>query len=275
MNNQGRRMRHFNLVGLVCSLILGWSHPAPAQADTPRTRMEMGGVRIGMTEAEVMKAIQAFDPSARLSSRSVAYFPYFDGVNDLRTPDFLDQLSFRMSDGTLGVWFASPPSEPRVFAVVRRASLSRPPGSDQLLAGLQERYGPFSARSAPRGGGGAMVHWNEEGKAACASVRGKNGSLQPSPNAMGMLVPPGAVKVLERLARQDALRGALGPSRDPVRCGTVLRYEWLNEPVGHFEAWLVDQGGMVAADRQSAQWVEQLTAEARRKVSRQGTTPKF
>ncbi|MCP2937601.1 hypothetical protein NK983_33390, partial [Salmonella enterica subsp. enterica serovar Typhimurium] len=60
-----------------------------------------------------------------------------------------------------------------------------------------------------------------------------------------------------------------------ARCGIVLRYEWNSEPVQNFEAWLVDQGGMVASNRRSAEWVEQLKAEAVRKLKGQGTAPKF
>ena len=55
----------------------------------------------------------------------------------------------------------------------------------------------------------------------------------------------------------------------------MLRYEWNSEPVQNFEAWLVDQGGMVASNRRSAEWVEQLKAEAARKLKGQGTAPKF
>lgn len=254
---------------------LAWSAPAWAQTTTPLSRMDIAGVRIGMTEAEVVKAIQAFDPGAKMSSRSMAYIPYFDGVNHLQTPEFLDQMGFRTANGGIGVYFTSPPSEPRVLAVSRRESPTQPPSGEQMLSALTAKHGPFNVRSAPSAAGGAVVHWDEEGKAQCLVTKDRRGQRTPSLNAMGTLIPPGAVKVLEQQARQDFFREALGASRDASKCGTVLRYEWGSEPIRSFEAWLVDQGGMVAANRRSVQWVEQLKAEAVRKRQGQGAAPKL
>lgn len=262
---------------LATLMLIGWAVVAPvlAQTATPLSRMDIAGVRIGMTEAEVVKAIQAFDPGAKLSSRSMAYVPYFDGVNHLQTPEFLDQMSFRTANGGIGVYFTSPPSEPRVFAVSRRESPPQPPSGEQMLSALTAKHGPFNVRSAPNASGGVVVHWDEEGKAQCLVAKNNKGQRVPSTNAMGTLLPPDAVKVIEQRARQDFFRDALGASRDPAKCGTVLRYEWISEPIRSFEAWLVDQGGMVAANRKSVGWVEQLKAEAVRKRQGQGATPKL
>jgi len=260
---------------VLLAAVLAWSAPLVAQTTTPLAKMDIAGVRIGMTEAEVAKAIQAFDPSAKMTSRTVAYFPYFDGVNDLKTPEFLDQMGFRTADAGIGVWFAGPPSEPRVFAIVRRGGPTQPPSAEQMLSALTAKHGPFNVRSVPRPGGGVVVHWDEEGKAQCTVMKERNGQRVPSPNAMGTLLPPNAVKVLEQYARQDVFREVLGTSRDVAKCGTVLRYEWGSEPVRSFEAWLVDQGGMVTANRKSVQWVEQLKTEAVRKLQSQGKTPKL
>jgi len=262
---------------IVILMFAGWVGitPALAQTSTPLSRMDIAGVRIGMTEAEVVKAVQAFDPTAKVSSRSMAYMPYFDGVNHLQTPEFLDQLGFRTARGGIGVYFTSPPSEPRVFAVSRRESPPQPPSGEQMLAALTAKHGPFNVRSVPSSAGGVVVHWDEEGKAQCLVVKDRKGQRTPSLNAMGTLLPPNAVKVIEQYARQDVFRDALGASRDAAKCGTVLRYEWGSEPVRSFEAWLVDQGGMVLANRRSVQWVEQLKAEAVRKRQGQGAAPKL
>lgn len=255
--------------------VLAWMTPVPAQTTTPVAKMDIAGVRIGMSEAEVVNAIQAFDSNAKNTSRSVAYFPYFDGVNHLQTSEFLDHMGFRTAHADIGVWFASPPSEPRVLAVVRRSSPAQPPSGEQMLSALIAKHGPFNVRSVPRAGSGAVVHWDEDGKAQCTVAKERNGQRVPWSNAMGTLLPPGAVKVLEQYARQDVFREALGASRDVTKCGIVLRYEWGSEPVRSFEAWLVDQGGMVTANRKSVQWVEQLKAEAVRKLQSEGKTPKL
>ena len=146
-----------------------------------------------------------------------------------------------------------------------------------MMASLVARYGPYAARTPPVAGGRAVVHWSEDGKPQCSVDKDRKGQRIPWNNAMGTLLQPGAVKVLEQYARQRVphLVDALGPTPDVARCGIVLRYEWNSEPVQNFEAWLVDQGGMVASNRRSAEWVEQLKAEAVRKLKGQGTAPKF
>ena len=188
-------------LALAVALIAG-ALPAQAQnATTPAAKLDIAGVRIGMTEAEAVKAVQA----------------------------------------------------------------------------LVARYGPYAARTPPVAGGRAVVHWSEDGKPQCSVDKDRKGQRIPWNNAMGTLLQPGAVKVLEQYARQRVphLVEALGPNLDVARCGIVLRYEWNSEPVQNFEAWLVDQGGMIASNRKSAEWVEQLKAEAVRKLKGQGTAPKF
>jgi len=249
--------------------------PPPAQA-TPRDTLDIAGVRIGMTEAEVVAAMKAFDVQA-VSERDLATFPYFDGVNSLQTPEFLDRLGFKTADSSFSVWFTSPPAESRVMAVFRRGSNAQPPGSEQMLSSLTDKYGPFSARSPARPGGHTVVHWGEDDKPQC--TLDKDGSGQPVPwgQAVGTLLIPNAVNMLEQYARQRMphLLAALGDPPDVSRCGTVLRYEWTSEPVQSFEAWLVDQGGMVATNRDSGEWVEKLKAEAVRKLQSEGQAPKL
>ena len=99
-------------LALAGALIVG-ALPALAQnATTPAAKLDIAGVRIGMTEAEAVKAVQAFDASAKLK-RNLATFPYFDGVNSLESPEFLDQIGVTMAGSGIGIWFASPPAEPR------------------------------------------------------------------------------------------------------------------------------------------------------------------
>lgn len=248
---------------------------APTYA-TPLDKMGIAGVRIGMSEAEVVKAIQSFDANATVK-RVMAEFPYFDGVNSLQTPAFLDHLAIKTSDSGLSVWFASAPSTPLVIAVFRRSGLAQPPGSEQLLSSLTAKYGPVTARNPVRPGGQTVAHWSEDDKPQCSIDKDGNGQLVPWNNAMGTLLIPNAVNVLEQYGRQRVphLVAALGNAPDVARCGTVLRYEWTREPVQSFEAWLVDQGGMIAASRKSSQWVEELKADAVRKLRGQSATPKL
>lgn len=264
------------LPGIFLGVVLSVSVPAHAEG-IPASGMDIAGLRIGMTEADAMAALRAFDPGAKVTRRTVASFPYFDGASMLQAPEFLDQLEVSTNGGPFRVWFTGLPSESRVFAVNRRGAAERPPGSEQFVSSLVSKYGPFDARSPARPGGQTVVQWGEEGKPQCTVGKDRAGQRVPAENSTGTLLPPQAAKTLEQQARQGYphLREALGTAMDPARCGVVLRYEWLGDPVASFEAWLVDQGGMIAMGRQSAQWVEQLKADAVRAREGQGTVPRL
>lgn len=244
--------------------------------DISRDKMDIAGIKIGMTETEVMQAIKTFDASASLSNRYIANYPYNDGVNYFDTPDFLQHLTFQTSDSGFAVWFASPPAESRVYAVSRRSSTQNPPTSDQFIAALTAKYGAASAIS-PSNSGQKFVQWHEQGKPACTVIKDKSGNMIPDNNSTGTLRPPNAVTLLEQQAklRYRRLIDALGPSVDVARCGTVLHYEWIGDVVKNFEVHLVDQGGMVTLNRKSSEWVEELENEAVRKRQAQGAAPKL
>ncbi len=261
-------------VAFACSVLaaaaLGGAAPALAQT----APMDIAGIRIGMTEAEVVKALKAFDAGAQVK-RNMASYPYFDGVNSLQTPEFLDSVGTSVAGSMFTVHFSGPPAEPRVLAVTRRSSNDNPPTGEQFASALIAKHGPAGVRSLPRTGAD-IVQWNEAGKPTCTVLKHGSGQLVPDPG-VGSLFPPTAVKVLEQQARQrhPGLALSMGASVDAARCGTVLRYQWSGEPVRNFEAWLVDQGGMVAAARRSTQWVKGLEAEAVRKRQAQAGTPKL
>lgn len=256
------------------ALLCVWFAAGAHAQGLPVEKMDVAGIRIGMTEAEVMKALKTFDAGARVVRREVASFPYSDGVNILNSPDFLDMLEVNTNGGSFRIWFASPPSESRVYALVRNGSSSQPPTGEQFTTSLVAKYGPPSARSLR---GQPIVQFDQAGKPQCTVGRDRAGQRVPAENTQGTLLPPNATKVLEQQARQSVphLREALGTPADPSRCGTVLRYQWLGDPVRSFEAWLVDQGEMVAIERRSAKWVAGLQSEATAKRKAAGQTPRL
>lgn len=261
-----------------CSVLVGaalaCATPALAQTgSTPAGKMDIAGVRIGMTEAEVVKAIKAFDAGAQVRRRMASY-SYFDGVNSLDTPEFLSRLE---TTNVVTAFFSGPPSEPRVYAVTRAGALDQPPTGEQFLSALVAKYGPVGAQSLPGSVGPRMVQWNEQGKPTCTVVKDQSGRLVPDSSNKGTLIPEIAAKLLEQHARQKfpGMVLSMGSSIDAARCGTVLRYEWLGEPVRNFEARLIDQGALIATNRQSMEWVKQLEAEAVRKRQARGAAPKL
>lgn len=268
-------------IGIVSAALLSVAASAHAQG-VQFNNLDITGIKLGMTEAEVMRAVKAADPTARVMNRIVSYYPYSDGVKGFQTSEFLSELEFRTANqSTFRIWFASPPSEPRAFAIMRNAfDRNNPPSRQQFTAALTAKYGQTQFHYVPNTGSN-VGQWSEPGKPECAvssnariAIDGSNETLLPS-GAVG------AVDVLERMARSknpNLLRN-MGTSIDVARCGTVLRYTWGGPPndpafaISEFTAWLVDQGGMVKAQRKSDQWVKQLEAEAVGK--RQGAVPRL
>lgn len=275
-----RRMRRIVLGG---ALVLGTVSGMAASAQTQGVsadKLDITGIKLGMTEPEVTRAIKAFDPDAQLVNKRMAHYPYSDGVTGFQTPAFLDELEFRAGDSRFRVWFASPPAEPRVYAIHRYSRGNKtPPTRQQFTDALTTKYGPAQIHYLPNTGT-SVVQWTEQGKPVCA-VSTNAGIAVDGGNET--LLPPRAVEALEGMGRSQHpnLRRTMGASVDVARCGTVLRYTWggpANDaafPISEFYVWLVDQGGMIAKDRQSAQWVEQLRAAAVHRRQGQGVTPKL
>jgi hypothetical protein len=259
--------------------ILSISNVAVAQGASA-DKLDLVGIRLGMTEAEVAGAIKAFDPAAKQTSRRMAHYPYSDGVSGFQTPAFLDEIVYQAGDSKIRVWFASPPAEPRVYAIHRYSTGNKtPPTRQQFSAALTSKYGAGHSHYLANTGSNVM-QWNEAGKPECAVSTNARVVVDASPDT---LMPPRAVEVLEGLGKMQHpnLKRSMGSSIDVSRCGVVLRYVWggpANDaafPITEFYAWLVDQGGMVTKNRESLKWVEQQRAEAVRKRQKQGATPKL
>ncbi|QHE84888.1 hypothetical protein [Hydrogenophaga sp. BPS33] len=264
---------------LVFAALMGSVATASAQTISAN-KLDIVGVKLGMTEAEVTSAIKAFDAGAKQVSRRMAHFPYSDGVNGFQTPAFLDEVEYRAGDSKFRVWFAAPPAEPRSYAIHRYSTGNKtPPTREQFSAALTSKYGPGQSHYLANTGSNVM-QWSEQGKPECAVSTNARVVVDSSPDT---LLPPRAVEVLEGLGRAQHpnLRKTMGASVDVARCGVVLRYVWGGPennptfPIPEFYVWLVDQGGMVAKNRQSMQWVKQLEADAARKRQGQGATPKL
>ncbi|PZU09203.1 MAG: hypothetical protein DI605_10600 [Sphingomonas sp.] len=254
---------------------------AVAQSPSP-DRLEVAGLKLGMTEADVTRTIRAFDGKAQLVSRKIATYPYSDGVKGFETPSFLSELEFRTTDSRFRIWFASPPAQPRAFAIHRYLQgMKNPPARGQFVAALDTKYGPAKYYYDPSRGAN-IAQWSQPGKAECAVSTNGSGRI-PVDGGNETLMPPRAVDVLEGMASKNNpnLRRTMGTTMDAARCGVVLRYLWggpandAASPISEFYVWLVDQGGMVANSRQSTQWVKQLEAQAVRARQGQGVTPKL
>jgi hypothetical protein len=106
-------------------VILGASPAAFAQGTAPE-KLDVVGIRLGMTEAEVRGALKAFDPELKIAAVT-GVFNYSDGVNHaLKTPGFLDRLE--AGNGNQGASIKVCFSGPEVLNAMR----PRMPGTSRM-----------------------------------------------------------------------------------------------------------------------------------------------
>lgn len=264
-----RRAAFFStLIGAVLAMLT----PAFAQnAATPAARMDIAGVRIGMTEAEARAALTAFDPSMRII-RATSRYNYSAGdgrPENLSTPEFLDRLEVQPARGGFElfiVYFATPPSEPRVIAIERPtlAHTQNPPTQPQFRSSLLGNYGQPSFAEPHQ------LVWEEAGKPRCAFTRRGNRPYVGHELSRNQVVP---TFLNER--RHQSL--GLTLAGDPAACGQVLTYNYdiWSGPVRAAKASLIDLGAVWSAEIRSSQWVNGLKAEARRKADAKAQPPKL
>ncbi|MEX6725660.1 hypothetical protein ABU113_14380 [Sphingosinicellaceae bacterium M-36] len=263
-------------VAFCCSALVGMTvaslTPAQAQtAATPAARMDIAGVRIGMTEAQTRAALTAFDPGMRII-RVTSRYNYAAGEGrpeNLSTPEFLDRLEVQPARGGFELFivhFATPPAEPRVIAIERPnlAHTQNPPTQQQFRASLLAKYGQPSFAEAHQ------LVWEEAGKPRCAFTRRGN-----RPHAGDELRRNRVVPTFQNEQRYQSL--GLTLARDPAACGQLLIYSYdiWSGPVRTARASLVDLGAVWSAEVRSSQWVNGLKAEAARKADARAQPPRL
>ncbi len=256
---------------LLCTLVA-----VPAWSEGIREdQMDIAGIRIGMTEAEVRAALASFDPQLEIADIWAA-FNYSDGVNHvLKSPEFLDRLeAHQASQGaTIRVYFSGPNEDVLAIGVGRSALMSNPPTSTQFMESLVAKYGPPSGFSRT---GTSQPVWEGRSKVSC--VRGRD----YQDNVVIDLSAGLGESLLANAATEDYLikRSASNTGRglipsDPTICGVYLSYYFVGDPVREFQAEMYDLGAMVATERSRSAWVDQLQSQAIQKRQAQGEAPRL
>lgn len=235
---------------------------------------DMVGIRLGMTEAEVLAAFRAYDPKGKISASRTS-FSYNDGVSSHRTPAFLSSMEMsvtRLSIQTpLRVWFSGPVGEVRVIGVARNESnLPNPASRAQYLQGLQQKYGAPTAQWT-----GSAPFWQEQGKPSCIATKNKDqvnfGEFPQVSTGHKNLTQ--AVDLLQ--AQQQQPGSFYVFPADLESCGAFMYYTAGMDPVASFTGGMFDVGAIVATQRSRNAWVEKMKAEATRKRVGQGQAPRF
>lgn len=261
---------------LLMGTALASAPPALAQAQSaPASRLEIAGLRLGMTEAEARAALRVFDPALTITP-VMGVFNYSDGVNPvLKTPEFLDRLEG--SKGNQGasftVYFSGPAEDVRVIGVSRRAMMPNPPTRAQFGQSLAVKYGNPAGYS--NGSQNAPV-WESAGKPSCVRVKDHRGQVAINLGAgdLGKMLMTNANAEQFLTSRRGNASKGLIPA-DLTQCGAFLSYYYTADPVGSFDAYLYDLGAMVTAERSRSAWVEQLRSAAVRKRQGQAQAPRL
>jgi hypothetical protein len=243
---------------------------------TAAPEWDLLGVKLGMTEAEVRAAFQAYDPKAKVTATQ-ASLTYNDGVSAHRTPPFLDMIQIEVQRVSrffpLRVWFSGPVGEPRVIAIARReTNTPNPPTKAQFVQAIEAKYGAPTRRYGT--GPNAMPIWEESDKPSCAKSRAIAGET-----ALGEFpqVVTGQVNLSRALTNfmNRAEFELNNPPADLSKCAAVMYYTVNLDPVTSFDAGLFDLGALAATAKSRQEYVEKLQAEARAKRENKGAVPQL
>lgn len=229
-----------------------------AQADDTKATFDIVGIRLGMTEAQVMSALKAFDPTLKIVKMD-NYFNYSDGANLLKTKPAIGKIMATTPQGReLNIYFSSLPSAQRVIAVQRRdVNYPNPPTRQQFVDALTKKHGLAPAVA------NFHVIWDQPGKAQCMRTSPKENALHLS------LETP----ILPNLQRNAKLNKNM--PTDFSKCGAVAVYQPSGDPVNGFIGWVADIGAWAAAEQATEGWLDGLEAEAIKTRTSKGQVPKL
>lgn len=240
---------------------------------------DMMGLKLGMTEAEVRAALQAYDAKGKIIASNSAY-SYSDKVTRFSTPPFLNTLELRITrlsiETPLKVWFSGPIGDARAIAILRQEyNIPNPPTGEQFMRTLAGKYGEPSTLNSAN-----VPTWEETGKPSCiwvaSGANDRRVDFNPfSSNLNHIRDFAEAVAEMER--RQEGTGGTRGVfPADLTTCGAFMYYTGTNNnPANHFMAAMFDVGAIIATHRARNTWVDGLETEAIRKREGQAQAPRL
>lgn len=222
------------------------------------------GLRLGMSEAEALQAIQAYRPDLKIS-RVQSAFGYSDGVQSFQTQPFLSRLLVAGHPRpTLAVYFTPPPKGGRVWAIERDEPITGdPPNFAQYTAALKDKYG------TPTAGRDGVLAWD--------FPAGRPNCIPRPPDRPGFpaFKPSGTddLGFLLRLWQQKKVAPA-----DLSQCASRLHYVLSTsngEVISRYYALLVDVPAYAAAYEAANREVEAQEAAARKRREGKAQTPRL
>lgn len=254
---------------LGCSTLLGTALACLAPVLAQAQQFDILGLKLGMTEPEVIAALKAHDPAFKIESIQSTY-TYSDGVQQSQTVPFLSRIQARRHSTTqvpdLIILFTPPPKGGRVWAIERKEPItSNPPTAKQYAAALKQKYGAPTVASSDE----SLLAWDfPAGKPNCIP-------REPSRPAFPVLRPSQEADVgftLRMWQQKKVAPAALST------CASRLHY-LLNttngQVISSFQAIMYDVGIYATANDAANREVKTLEDKARKAREGKGQTPKL
>ncbi|MCW5623386.1 MAG: hypothetical protein KIT73_01540 [Burkholderiales bacterium] len=252
---------------LVAAAVLSLGTGA-ARAQQPS--FDIVGLKLGMTESEVIAALKAHDATLKIQSIQSAY-GYTDGVSSFQTEPFLSRVEGHAAKPTSQkadfiILFTPPPQGGRVWAIERQQPIAtNQPTQEQYAAALKEKYGPPTATSP----GGAHFAWD--------FPAGKPNCIPRPPDRPGFpAYRPGAGDDLNFLLNLWQKK-KLAPA-DLSTCASRLHYVLSStngQVISSFTASLIDVAAYATSNAAANRQVQALEEKVRKEREGKGQAPKL
>lgn len=227
------------------------------------------GLRLGMTEDEVMAALEAYNPDMNYTIVE-SYYSYSDGVEYFQTENFLAEIHAGLPGSgsptaEFIISFTPPPEGGKVWAIDREEKiLSNQPSFAQYTQALVQKYGEPTATSRQ----GAALVWD--------FPAGSSGCLRdPNDPAFPYFRPRHDQDLDFRLTFLQ--RSGSVPS-DLSQCANQLNYTLgtiSGSVVDTFNAILIDVPAYIRTSEAASEVVKALEEEAIRKREGAAQTPRL
>lgn len=252
------------------TILLGSTMACLAPVLAHAQQFDIVGLKLGMTEPEVIAAIKAHDPTLKIESTQNTY-SYSDGVQQFQTAPFLWRISTRQTANTstvggLIILFTPPPKGGRVWAIERKETISsNPPTAKQYATALKQKYGAPTIASSDE----SQLAWDfPAGKPNCVP-------RDPGRPAFPVLRPTQEVDVGFTLRMWQQKKVA---PTDLSTCASRLHYLLSTsngQVISSFQAIMYDVGIYAVADEAAKRDTQSLEGKARKARESKGQTPKL
>jgi len=238
-------------LGLFGLMLIGVSYSLTTLAQAAN---DIVGLRLGMSEAEVMATLETHNPAFDVDVFEASY-NFSDGANLQQSPAFIDYVQGRSDAAgeSITIKFSTPPGPPRAVMIARTTYMhATPPSHAQLAAALEGKYGTATNRLEA---------------SAMPSLLWLLGSGDNCLGPNTYPLPRYDIAVLDWL--NNVPKAGDGSACAPLLLAQMERVD----PARMLTATLVDIAGWAAAERAADGWVAQLEAEAIEARKARGAAP--